>query len=775
MKRLLPCIVLMASFAACESGDPSIGSMDIPPADTVGTADPGRDVRPWNDFGGQDTGPSDVVSVDGIDPGDLPDGSDDVPVPEGTLELRPNPVVFGIVMAGGSIQRDVVLRNPGSVPVTVLSVRIPENPGGAFTLIPIAGFGPMSTPPEPKTLGPGAQVILSLRFETPVEFAGREMFQGRLSVETDSTVVPVVDTELSAVAIGLRECDLALVPNPFESDLGSVPLGGAREASLRLLNTGEVTCSLRGVILRRCTGEGDAATSCRPQNGDSTVFSLIGLPQEIEAASQASVILRIAPAVGTAATPAGDVFARLSILHEVDGYGLSEPIRGHFPNDCDPGDTCPPNLKVKVLPQALRLEPDTLDLGNVVAGCASQAFQILARNIGSSPVTVSSVTLGPQCASSGEFALSDAPASSQVLAPGGTLAVRVAYQPANLGEDRCSLDFNISSPEGVIYSASLKGVASTDSVRTTTHKVQPSDLDVLLVLDTSGSMIDGFPRFLDALDVLAESLADHGRDFRLGVIGIVADEDCPWASELQGPVRIMDAASYGKVSDAITVLQGLSCDGLHMQESGLQAMLQALSPTRIDDTGIHCTPQSICPSPYRCVDGFCGGPNRGFLRPGAGLDVIVFSDEDDQSDGTIDEYASFLRNLRGSDWTGAFRLHAITGDSPNGCDGPADWAEAGVRYIETASRTGGNFASICASSLDHGMQEITVPPWKRDLEIRLGAVPSPGSLSVTRDGIPCDSGWTSAGNTNLVRMALSGACGPQPGSLYRVSYRVSCP
>ena len=81
----------------------------------------------------------------------------------------------------------------------------------------------------------------------------------------------------------------------------------------------------------------------------------------------------------------------------------------------------------------------------------------------------------------------------------------------------------------------------------------------------------------------------------------------------------------------------------------------------IFDTGVACNSDADCQAPDTCVENFCGGANRGFLREEAVLEVVFVSDEDDFSEGNLNFYVDFLKSLKGFRNEGRFHAHAIVG------------------------------------------------------------------------------------------------------------------
>ena len=199
-------------------------------------------------------------------------------------------------------------------------------------------------------------------------------------------------------------------------------------------------------------------------------------------------------------------------------------------------------------------------------------------------------------------------------------------------------------------------------------------VDVLLVIDSSGSMEEEQERLARNFEAFIQAFVDARVDYHVGVITTDLRNQ-EQAGHLLGDVRYItpetpDAADVF----AANVMVGTNGSGLEM---GLEAAALALSEPLV--------------STY----------NAGFLRDGASLSVVAFSDEDDMSPGSVDDYLNFFASLKGDR---AYRDHtlmnvsAVVGDVPYGCVAPDGTGEAsaGTRYYFAAQATDGVTASICA-------------------------------------------------------------------------------
>ncbi len=199
-------------------------------------------------------------------------------------------------------------------------------------------------------------------------------------------------------------------------------------------------------------------------------------------------------------------------------------------------------------------------------------------------------------------------------------------------------------------------------------------VDVLLVIDSSGSMEEEQERLSRNFQAFIRAFVDARVDYHVGVITTDLRNQ-EQAGRLLGDVPFItpqtpDAADV--FADNVTV--GTNGSGLEM---GLEAVALALSEPLV--------------STY----------NAGFLRDAASLSVVVFSDEDDMSPGSVDDYLNFLAALKGDR---AYRDHAlmnvsaVVGDVPYGCEASdgTGVAGAGTRYTYAAQSTNGVTASICS-------------------------------------------------------------------------------
>lgn len=165
------------------------------------------------------------------------------------------------------------------------------------------------------------------------------------------------------------------------------------------------------------------------------------------------------------------------------------------------------------------------------------------------------------------------------------------------------------------------------------------------------------------------------------------------------------------------------------------------------------------------------GRNPDLIRPGAALNVVFVSDEDDHSPDGIDDYIDAWRGASGS---GELVVHAIVGNMPAGCASGVTAADPGERYLETAIMTDGYRESICADDYGAILQRIGLDLSNLNDTFWLEALPQPRSLEVyvADVAIPerAENGWQYDGARNAI--VFDGWAVPRPAMAITVSYEI---
>lgn len=761
-------LVALIATACDEATPPDMSGLDVAPTVDVPDRDPGRDLTLWdpgqNDPGADGATPD--APADTQDPADLPD----IHEGPGRISANPTELDFGTVMGGGAIDHTVTLANVGETPVSVSSVAWVDGADPDFSLHPKPGFGPLANPPTPTTLAPGESVSLLVRYAPPLETTPADV-HATLRILSDSIEAPQVDVAVFARRIPRTPCVLTTKPTPLSMEFGDVPQGSVRDLAIDLVNPGTIACRVDSLILRACAN----ATACSPEDGPASAFAWVGvpgLPFDVAPGETRSLTVRF-PTGAAVSSPGATSMAFLGLTHRIDGYGLPEPLTGHLPLDCDPFGKCPANVFGRVVAPVVSVAPSSIAFGPMRVGCASATNPVTVTNVSAATVSVQEVSMDPTCPLAGEVRVTNAPAPGTALAPTQSFQIGVAWHPETEGPLACDLLIRLGAEAQAHVRVPLSGTATPGGFLTREFRMPSSDLDVLFVADGSGSMMDGVSRLEEALQTFLSATQAAGRSVQMGVVGVSAESGCADSGRLMGPVRLMTADDAYAFDDALAAIQLSSCPG-NMDEQGLEAAQWALSPPLIDDTGTSCAGGGTCPVPYGCFDGVCGGSNRGLLRPDAGLDIVFFSDEEDQSPDSVEAYIDFFGNVLGAERRPGVRAFAIVGPAPEGCDNEHDTADSGARYEAVAADLGGQSFSICVPTLDAALESIATPPWDRPIVLPLDAPPSPGTVEVLRNGILCPGGFTVAEEALTVTLQPDGPCATGPGDRLTVRFHAVC-
>ncbi len=279
-------------------------------------------------------------------------------------------------------------------------------------------------------------------------------------------------------------------------------------------------------------------------------------------------------------------------------------------------------------------------------------------------------------------------------------------------------------------------------------------VDILWVVDDSGSMANERRRLVTNFSRFVQELLSLNVNFQMGVTSIVFND----GGKLRGQTPIITNLTPNP--QAVFATNTTFPDSRSRWEQGLRMAQFALTAPNI-------TP---------------GGPNAGLLRDQAALAVIVVTNEDDSSFGSTDYYARAFRSLKGPGNESLVTFSTIAGTLPNGCTPPGEsglfgsQAGAGFRYAEVATKTGGIIGSICDASFEQTLIKIaqalntlkrvfplTITPIAGS--IRVTVITPQGSTSIPNDPV---TGFDYRAETNSV--VFLGTYVPPPGSTIRIEY-----
>lgn len=294
-----------------------------------------------------------------------------------------------------------------------------------------------------------------------------------------------------------------------------------------------------------------------------------------------------------------------------------------------------------------------------------------------------------------------------------------------------------------------------DSIQVDVLRQSDGVVDILWVVDDSGSMANERSTLVGNFDRFVQELLSLKVDFQMGVTSIVFAD----GGRLRGTTKIITKMTPDprRVFEQNTTFPA----SRSRWEQGLRMAQLALTSPNIDP----------------------GQTNAGFLRANAALAIIVITNEDDSSFGTTGHYARVFKALKGKGNENLISFSVIGGTIPNGCVSPGEsnlygsTASPAVRYAEVATKTGGIIGSICDASFEQTLIRIAqaLNTLKRVFPLTLK--PIINSITVTVDGvaIPQDpvNGWQYRTDTNSV--VFLGNYVPPPGSTVRLQYAYARP
>ncbi|WP_373048618.1 choice-of-anchor D domain-containing protein [Vulgatibacter sp.] len=635
------------------------------------------------------------------------------------LACNPGAVDFGKSAIDVPLVRHLLCSNVGvAVPGTEeddLHVRSVGTSTEPFTAAVVGGIDPAGYP-----VGAAFTVAITWSpFDEGID-------AGELQIETNEPRTLAVP--ITGEALDLLPCSLQI--DPVALDFGLRPPGS--EATLRtvLHNVGRGPCLLRDVAVQ---GEG---------------FALDGDPRDaITLESGERLLLPVRFTAGRSA-----VEGSLDLVASDPAQpNRSVPLRGAGMEGC------------------LRMVPERLDFGTLTPGCSSVAREVQLVNACPGAVTVESVALDAGT----PFTVAQAALPAQLLA-GDVLRLTANFAPQAEGTFEHLLRVR-TDESATAFTLPLVGHAAHDADQIDSW-IQENDnaVDVLLVIDNSGSMAGEQQALADNLPALLDWAQTQGTDFQIGVTttglasegggcpgGVDGGEDGRLYPVDNSHPRILTPSTPDLAAHYAFNTQVGTCHG---SEMGLEAATRALSSPVIDNAD---DPRHVHPN-----DG-----NLGFLREEASLSVIFVSDDDDHSVGAGGAFFQLLLGLKDFD-PSRVSAHAIVG-MVEGCD---QVAAIGTRYLDVVRRAGGVAQDICTSDWVSTLQAIGTGAFATRDRFPLRGLPADENGDGTIDEAELDvrvggtvvpqARWSYDVERNQVVFLPQAR--PEPGDLVEVQYRMAC-
>ena len=378
----------------------------------------------------------------------------------------------------------------------------------------------------------------------------------------------------------------------------------------------------------------------------------------------------------------------------------------------------------------ISVEPDYYDFGNIEYGC-DDTLDISIENIGNVDLVVDDIDYfitAPADLEIEDFELTSG-LLPWTLSPGTIISFEIIYTPLDEYDDAGFIEVMSDDPVTPIAISEHDGDGAYTS--TVTDNFTQEDfkaVDILFVIDNSGSMNSHQTNLKNNFDSFINVFAASGVDFQIAFI--TTDDE----SFVDG--AIVTDLSYDPVGEVNSIIDNIGTSG-SANEKGLYYSYLSLQ------------------------SGADAGPGGTFLRTDSKLVVIYISDEADYSTAVSDsEVSSYISSLKSS--SNLVAAHAVAGDYPSGCS----TASFGDGYYDVVSDLGGSFLSICAK--DWGAQMDTLA---RDsmslLSFVLSETPVDHTIVVTVDGSEMND-WSYDSSQNAVVFDSA----PASGAAIDITYGV---
>ncbi len=236
-------------------------------------------------------------------------------------------------------------------------------------------------------------------------------------------------------------------------------------------------------------------------------------------------------------------------------------------------------------------------------------------------------------------------------------------------------------------------------VRIDTYSQQAaSKIDVLWVIDDSGSMAPRQENLARNFQVFIDTFAQSSIDYRIAVTttdifkerghfvgnpAIITPQTPGVLAAFQANVRVGTAGSPYEV--------------------GMDAARMALEAQGTENQGLIDACQGRCPANKpACLTDCETSTALPFLRQDAYLYIAFLSDEDDKSAQDVRYFYRLFETAKGIGNDGMVSTAAIMGDTPSNTCG----ATPGVRYKALSDLTGGEVGSICDASFATALKKL---------------------------------------------------------------------
>jgi hypothetical protein len=405
------------------------------------------------------------------------------------------------------------------------------------------------------------------------------------------------------------------------------------------------------------------------------------------------------------------------------------------------------------------VDPMNLDFSFLPPDCPSDPQTVTVMNNGDADLEITNIIL--EGVDIDAYVVNGTP---ELLAPLESFEFEVRFMAEDyLLYDNAYVRVYSNDPDEPELDVSLEGEGADDAIFEDLFQQDvPGPVDVLWVVDNSGSMKGDLNALTNAFHVFINNFVNLGLDFQIGVV--TTDMDDPTQQgKIQGD--IIDINTPDPI-DAFHAQVDQGSDGSG-SERALDAAYAAL------ETGSSAS--LIAP----------GNPNEGLVRQGSNLSIITVTDEDDSSTISANDFSNWLDAYQGDPLLSSFS--AIAGPESQGLFtlpcisfSTGNMAEPVSKYPKVISQTGGIHANICDMDFLTILNFLSYASAGLSITFDLTHLPTDTSqIEVEIDGqtVPYSTtdGWSYLPGTN--RVIFHGSWIPAPAANVVIRYPITteCP
>ncbi len=795
-------LILPAGGVTIGAGsDEGLVLVDVPTGETRIVPDASVDVRVgWTPAGAIPGGSANLgrIVISSNDPNRNPE---EVPVQGGTaspwLVVQPDSVDMGFAAQMVPVERQVTLRNDGhgTLEVASLSIVGVSDTRYAEEFQLVRGTEKGSSIAAFQIADAGSEGIKIVFTNKAAMEDAHGTVTAILRILSNDPGHGATDVPITVVRSRSPACDIRLVPSSL--NFGTVAIGFPKDLPVKLINVGSGYCTFRSAQITDCSSGMMGGFACNAPflGAASSIFTLSGIPDTttngLAPGSQTEMSVRFDP---PASIPLFGLLNQYGAVLGIKVYDEAQKKEIVIPVGTGDPATYAANIQAASGIAKVGVLPGEVEFGATTIGCYSKSYKVCVYNFGIAPLSVTNVAL-KGCSS--EFKVKNIPQLPISVANGTPKCIETNYSPRDEGADTCTLQIEASDASSPTVAVRLAGSGTYEAAQDDGFiQVAGQQVDVLFIIDDSGSMCEEQDRLYRAFNDFITHATVWQSEYHLGGISVNVTDEKVIGRLNRGDAKVTPRYVTPDNGGSFQKITQFGCNGgSDAQEAGLQAAQAALSAPMATDTGVSCTTDAdctgnaaLCPvpakCPYACVGGTCGGFNAGFLRPDAALEMVVLSDEEDQSEGGLAYYVDYFKNIKGWYNTDRMHFHAIVGISgvPAGggssggdCMSPdGGTAEEGRRYLGVATQTGGLSGSICESSYSGIMNQIGAAAFRPKVQFFLSRLADPASVQLWVNGTACTSGWRYDAPSNAILFDEQGACMPEAGDTIRVTYNTLC-